>query len=97
MTTHCKDPGAAEQSLMLDLKGALKRHADQGMQPIVALAVLAQLLGQVVADVDAAQYETADIMAAVAGNIEAGNKVANEAKKGSSSSGLVGFGGAKLQ
>lgn len=96
MPEHRKEPGPGHQALMADLKGCLKRFHDQGLPPVEQMAVLAQLLGQVVADIDTAQFETSDIMRSISGNIAAGNKVAMDARD-RSSHGLAGFEGEKLQ
>lgn len=77
---HRKEPGAAHQALITELGGVAQRFAAGGMPGIERIAVMAQLIGQEIADLPAdVPYSSAEILRSVAANIEQGNKVAARA------------------
>lgn len=84
---HRKEPGAAHQALMTELRGVVGRFDAQGMPGVERIAILAQLIGQEIHDLP---FGPAEILQSVAANIEQGNRVA--AGKGTGN-GLLGFGG----
>lgn len=89
---HRKEPGDAHQSFLRNLRGVVEQHDAQGMPGIERIAILAQLIGQEIADLPkGTPYGPQELLASVAANIEAGNRVASG--KTQSSSGLTGFGG----
>lgn len=89
---HRKEPGAAHQALIADLHGLAKRYGDNGMPGIERIAVLAQMIGQEIADLPADMpFSSQELLAAVAANIEQGNRMA--VGNGDPMTGLLGFGG----
>lgn len=71
---HAKTPGEAHHALLRDLTGVTERFGANGMPPVERIAVLAQLIGHELRAVPAGQYSAAEVLTAVAFNIEAGNK-----------------------
>lgn len=87
---HRKEPGAAHQSLMANLRGVVEQHAAQGMPGVERIAVLAQLIGHEIAGLpEGLPSGPSEILQSVAANIGAGNRVALGK---SDASGLLGFG-----
>lgn len=85
-----KQPGAAHQAFMTELRGVVGRFDANGMPGIERIAILAQLIGQEIHDLPAGlPFGPAEILHAVAANIEQGNRTAS----GGTASGLLGFGG----
>ena len=88
---HRKEPGAAHQALMSELRGVVGKFDAQGMPGVERIAILAQLIGQEICDLPRGlPFGPAEILQSVAANIEQGNRVA--AGKGTGN-GLLGFGG----
>lgn len=87
---HRKEPGAAHQALMTELRGVVGRFDAQGMPGVERIAILAQLIGQEIHDLPAGlPFGPGEILHSVAANIEQGNRTAS----GGNASGLLGFGG----
>lgn len=86
---HRKEPGAAHQALMTELRGVVGRFDAQGMPGVERIAILAQLIGQEIHDLPPGPFGAAEILHSVAANIEQGNRTAS----GGTGSGLLGFGG----
>lgn len=87
---HSKDPGAAHQAFMAELRGTCGRFDIQGMPGIERIAILAQLIGQEIHDLPAGlPYGAPQILHSVAANIAQGNCMAS----GGTATGLLGFGG----
>ena len=87
---HRKDPGEAHAALMTELHAMADRFGQNGMPGIERIAVLSQFIGQEIARLPKdVPYGPQELLASVAANIEAGNRVASG--KAQSSSGLVGF------
>lgn len=87
---HQREPGAAHQALMAELRGVIGRFDLEGMPAVERIAILAQLIGQEIADLPkSVPYGPAELLHAVAANIEMGNRTA----AGGVQSGLLGFGG----
>ena len=73
-----KEPGAAHNALITELRGVSTKFADAGMPGIERIAVLAQLIGQEIADLPGSTlYGPTEILRSVAANIEAGNRQAS--------------------
>lgn len=74
---HRKEPGAAHQALIAELGGVSNRFGAAGMPGIERIAVLAQLIGQHIADLPAdVPFTGVDVLRSVAANIEVGNRMA---------------------
>lgn len=87
---HAKEPGEAHQSLMRGLRAVVEQHGANGMPGVERIAVMAQLIGQEVANLPAnVPYGSAELLHAIAANIEQGNRTAT----GATASNLLGFGG----
>lgn len=87
---HQKEPGAAHQAFMAEMRGVVGRFDANGMPSVERIAILAQLIGQEIADLPkGVPYGPAELLHAVAANIEMGNRTA----AGGTASGLLGFGG----
>lgn len=71
MTTHTRAADGAHNALVQDLHGLLGRYA--GMPKIEQVAMLAQVIGQLVTELPANAYSTGEVMQAVAMNIASGN------------------------
>lgn len=69
---HTKTPDGAHHALSLDLHGILDRYAT--LPQIEQIAIMAQVIGHVVAEMPANSYGSSEVMAAVAMNIAAGNE-----------------------
>jgi hypothetical protein len=79
MGTHTREPGQGHQLLMAELHGVLDRFETQGITKIEQVALLAQLVGQKISDLDPDEFDNVpEVMQAVALNIATGN-----AQKGS--------------
>lgn len=87
---HRKEPGAAHQAFMAELRGVVGRFDANGMPGIERIAILAQLIGQEIHDLPAGlPFGPGEILHSVAANIEQGNRMA----AGGTANGLLGFGG----
>lgn len=86
-------PGPAHQALMADMHGLLERYTANGMPLIEQIALLSQVVGQKISDLDAALYETGPVLESVMLNIIAGNDQAGAGGAGivAPAGGLVGF------
>lgn len=71
---HQREPGAAHQAFMRKLDEADKAFADT-LSPLERLAIAAQFVGQLIAEAPD-HYGKAEIMNAVAANMESGNEAA---------------------
>jgi len=86
---HRKEPRAAHQALMTELRGVVARFDAQGVPGVERIAVLAQLIGQEIHDLPPGlPFGAGEILHSVAANIEQGNRTAS----GGNPSGLLGFG-----
>lgn len=65
------EPGVAHHALITDLHAVLDRY--QSMAAVERVAVIAQLLGQTTVQVPTNEFDSAELMRAVAMNIAAGN------------------------
>lgn len=89
---HRKDPAEAHHSLMRDLVGLANRYDAQGMPGVERIAVFAQFIGKEIAALPKdVPYTPADLLTAVARNIEAGNRAAP--RSDGPGGALVGFAG----
>lgn len=87
---HRKEPGAAHQAFMAELRGTIGRFDAQGMPGVERIAILAQLIGQEIHDLPKGlPFGPGEILHSVAANIEQGNRTA----AGGDASGLLGLGG----
>lgn len=86
MVTHVRTPDRAHNELVSQVHEVLDRFA--GMPRIEQIAMLGQVIGQIIAEVPTGGYGPAEIMHAVALNIAAGN----EATARSISSAIQGAG-----
>lgn len=90
---HRKEPGEAHAALMRELHGVVDRFGDNGMPGIERIAILGQLIGQEIAALPKdTPYGPNELLASVAANIEAGNRVGTGKSSGSNGSGLLGLG-----
>ncbi len=88
---HRKEPGEAHAALMRELHEVVDRFDTNGMPGIERIAILGQLIGQEIARLPKnTPYGPQELLASVAANIEAGNRV-GMGKASSNGSGLVGF------
>lgn len=72
---HTKEPGGAHHALMTDLRGICSRYEGNGMAGVERIAVLAQVIGKEIRHLPpGSSFTAADLLRAVALNIEAGNK-----------------------
>lgn len=69
--THARTPDRAHQALVHDVHDVLGRYA--GMPKIEQMAMLAQVMGQMIAEIPENTYGTGEVMQAIALNIAAGN------------------------
>lgn len=94
-----QEPSRAHQAFMQDMRAVVERYDGQGMPAVEQMAVVAQLVGQIVSDIPEGQFSTAEISAAIAGNIEAGNAEAAKGRvlPGLPGAGLIGFDKGGLQ
>ena len=83
---HTKEPGEAHHKLLAELRGVCGRYGLQGVSDVEQVAILAQLIGSKIHDLDERQYSPAEIMQSVSLNIAAGNQ------KASGGPSLIGFG-----
>lgn len=70
-----KDPGEAHHALLRELTGVSERFGAAGMPSVERIAVLAQLIGHELRAVPSGLFTPAEILTAVALNIEQGNKL----------------------
>jgi len=83
---HSKEPGAAHQALMSEMRGVCGRFDAAGMPGIERIAILAQLIGQEICDLPKnVPYSGAEILQSVSANIVQGNRAAG----GGAASGLL--------
>lgn len=73
---HTRVPGEGHHKLLAELKGVCGRAGLNGITDVEQIAILAQLIGAKVHDLDERKYEMAEIMQAISGNIVAGNNAA---------------------
>lgn len=72
--THARPPGPGHQLLMTELHGVLDKFGAQGITVIEQVALLAQLVGQKISDLEPTEFDNVpEVMQAVALNIAAGN------------------------
>lgn len=83
---HTREPGEAHHKLLAELKGVCGRYGLQGVSDVEQIAILAQLIGAKVHDLDERQFDTGEIMQAISRNIIAGNNAAGGGPK------LIGLG-----
>lgn len=87
---HRKEPGEAHAALMRELHGVVDKFDAQGMAGIERIAILGQLIGQEIARLPkGTPYGPQELLASVAANIEAGNRVGMG--KAAGNGGLLGF------
>jgi hypothetical protein len=84
---HTKEPGEQHHKLLTELKGVCGRYGLQGVTDAEQVAILAQLIGRKIHDLDERQYDTGEIMQAVSRNIVQGNNAAGGGPA------LIGMGG----
>lgn len=70
---HTKEPHAGHHQLLADLKSRCGQAGLQGISDIEQIAILAQLIGSKVHDLDERQYDVAEVMESVSRNIMVGN------------------------
>lgn len=70
---HAKDPHGGHHELLLDLKGRLGKATLSGIRPAEQIAILGQIVGAIIADMDDRQFDVGEIMRALSRNIAAGN------------------------
>lgn len=70
---HTKDPHEGHHKLLADLKGRCGMAGLQGIADIEQIAILAQLIGAKVHDLDERQYDVGEVMESVSRNIVIGN------------------------
>lgn len=88
---HRKEPGEAHAALMRELHAVVDKFDANGMAGIERIAILGQLIGQEIARLPKdTPYGPNELLASVAANIEAGNRVGMGKAQGSG--GLLGFG-----
>ena len=85
------EPGRAHQALMTELHGVVDRFALNGMPAVERIAILAQLIGQEAVQINDTTISAADLLSAVAFNIQSGNQTAVGTFKQAGS--IVGLGG----
>lgn len=87
---HRKEPGEAHAAFMNELHALADRFGQNGMPGAERIAVLSQFVGQEIARLPKGlPYGPQELLASVAANIEAGNRVASG--KSQSNGRLVGF------
>lgn len=74
---HTKEPGEAHHKLLADLRGVCGRYGLQGVSDVEQVAILAQLIGTKIHDLDERQYDAGEVMRSVSLNIAAGNQNAS--------------------
>jgi hypothetical protein len=72
MVTHARTPDMAHQALVTEVHSVVDRHA--GMPVLERVAMLAQVIGHLIAEVPDRAYGAGEIMQAVALNIASGNQ-----------------------
>lgn len=88
---HRKEPSEAHAALMTELHALADRFGQNGMPGVERIAVLSQFIGQEIARLPKdVPYGPQELLASVAANIEAGNRVASG--KTQANGRLVGFG-----
>lgn len=70
---HKQDAHRGHQLLIDEVQGTLGRYRAQGIRDIEQIAILAQLIGGMVSDLDPAHYDAPEVMRSIALNIAAGN------------------------
>ena len=73
---HTREPGEQHHKLLAELTGVCGRYGLQGVTDAEQVAILAQLIGRKIHDLDERQFDTGEIMQAVSRNIVAGNNAA---------------------
>lgn len=73
MTTHAREPHQGHQMLMGEMQGVLMRYGMQGIGLTEQIALLAQLIGGKISDLDPAHYSVGEVLQSVSLNIAAGN------------------------
>jgi hypothetical protein len=88
MAQHTRDPGPTHQAFMAKLDDADREFAGR-LSPTERLAIAAQFVGQLIAELPDGQYDPTDVMATVSGNMKAGNDHAAKGGSRSNGSGLL--------
>lgn len=70
---HAKEPHRGHHELLNRLRETCGSYALQGIGDVEQIAILAQLIGGKIHDLDERQYDISEIMQAVSRNIVAGN------------------------
>jgi hypothetical protein len=70
---HTKDPHVGHQKLYDEITGVLGRAELTGISGIEQIALLSQIIGRKISDLDPNLYEVAEVMQSVARNIASGN------------------------
>lgn len=83
-----REPGPAHQAFIVALHATHGRFAGP-ISPVERLAIVSQFLGQLIGEIDDEKYGKAEVMQAVAMNLQAGNEQATGGVGNVPASGLL--------
>lgn len=70
---HAKEPHDGHHKLLAELKSTCGRFGLQGISDIEQIAILSQLIGAKVHDLDEREYDSGEVMRSISLNLAQGN------------------------